>query len=99
MEYSRLNFLLCSSASIGSVRFKKFWLKRLQNDATAKTTLKKHKCRFVLVPKCITQVPKCPGAEVSSIFCEIYKRGILPVRSVAISKYVTFYSPEGCHFL
>ena len=24
-------------------------------------------CRIVRVPKCLTQVPKCPGAEVSSI--------------------------------
>ena len=55
-------------------RFKKFWLKRLQNDATAKTTLKKHKCRFVLVPKCLTQVPKCPGAEVSSIQLSLHNR-------------------------
>ena len=22
-------------------------------------------CRFVLVPKCLTQVPKCPGADLS----------------------------------
>ena len=28
---------------------------------------KKHKCRIARVPKCLTQVPKCPGAEVSSI--------------------------------
>ena len=24
-----------------------------------------HRCRIVRVPKCLTQVPKCPGAELS----------------------------------
>ena len=28
---------------------------------------KKHKCRIVRVPKCLAQVPNCPGVKVSSI--------------------------------
>jgi hypothetical protein len=32
--------------------------------------------RFVLVPKCLTQVPICPGAEVSRIHCNMTKQNI-----------------------
>ena len=28
-------------------------------------------CRTVLVPKCLTQIPNCPGVEVSSILFEV----------------------------
>ena len=40
------------------------WFKAI-GSFVRKIKEKKHKCRIVRVPKCLTQVPKCPGAELS----------------------------------
>jgi polyphosphate kinase len=63
------------------------WFKAI-GSFVRKIKEKKHKCRIVRVPKCLTQVPNCPSAEMSYTGAEVSSiRSTFPV---AVSDCIPF---------